>query len=165
MSDSDKLSKTQRKKAVHELQDLGVALVELAEDRLASLDLPERLRDAVMEARRITSHEARRRQLQYIGKIMRGVDPEPIRAALDGWRAEATRHSAGHKLAVAWRERLLAEPDAVGELLAEFPRADAQRLRALALGAARERDAGQPPRSFRALYQALLALLDPKGQT
>jgi ribosome-associated protein len=159
MSDSDKPSKTQRKKAVHELQDLGVELVELSEERLASLDLPERLRDAVMEARRITAHEARRRQLQYIGKIMRRVDPGPIRAALDGWRAQAGHGVAEHKRVEAWRERLLAEPDSIGELLAEFPAADAQHLRALATSAARERAAGQPPRSYRQLYQALRALI------
>ena len=160
MSDSDKPSKTQRKKAVHELQDLGTELVGLSEDRLASLDLPERLRDAVAEARGITSHEARRRQLQYIGTIMRAVDAEPIRAALDGWRGQAGRNVAEHKRVEAWRERLVAEPDAVAELLAEFPAADAHQMRALAQSAARERAEGQPPRAYRALFQALRALIE-----
>ena len=147
----DRPSKTRRKKAVHELQDLGVELVGLSEERLASLDLPERLRDAVVEARRITSHEARRRQLQYIGKLMRGVDAEPIRAALDGWRGQAGRDVVEHKRVETWRERLLAEPErALGELAAEYPRADAQQLRALVLAALRERAAGQPPRRMRA---------------
>ena len=159
MSDSDKPSKTQRKKAVHELQDLGAELVELSAERLASLDLPERLRDAVMEARRITAHEARRRQLQYIGKIMRAVDAEPIRAALQGWRAQAGSDVAAHQRVEAWRERLLADEAALAELAAEYPRADAQRLRALVLAALRERAAGQPPRSYRQLYQALRALI------
>jgi ribosome-associated protein len=164
MSDSEKPSKTQRKKAVHELQDLGAELVGLSEDRLASLDLPERLRDAVVEARRITAHEARRRQLQYIGKIMRAVDAAPIRAALHGWRGQAGRDVAEHKRLEAWRERLVEEPDAVAGLLAEFPAADAQHLRALAQSAAREREAGQPPRAYRQLYQALRALLEGRDE-
>ena len=85
--DDKRPSKSQRKKEVHALQDLGVELVALSDERLAALELPERLRDAVMEARRITAREARRRQLQYIGKLMRKVDAEPIRAALAALRA------------------------------------------------------------------------------
>ena len=160
MSDSDKPSKTQRKKAVHELQDLGEELVGLSGDRLASLDLPERLLDAVMEARRITSHEARRRQLQYIGKIMRAVDAQPIRASLDGWRAQSGRGVAEHKLVEAWRDRLLTDDAALMELAAEYPAADVTNLRSLVQAAARERAAGQPPRSYRALFQALRALIE-----
>ena len=86
-SNGEKPSKTQRKRAVHELQDLGAELVELKDDQLAAIDLPEALRDAVMEARRITRFGAKRRQLQYIGKIMRRIDAEPIRAALAELRA------------------------------------------------------------------------------
>jgi ribosome-associated protein len=154
------ISKTQRKKAVHLLQALGEALVELNDDQLAAIELPEALRDAVMAARRITKFEARRRQLQYIGKLMRRVDVEPIRAALDTATAGSRRQIAAHKRIEAWRERLLAGPDALNELLAEYPEADSERLRALVHGALRERDAGSPPRSFRELYQALRALFD-----
>lgn len=160
----DRPSKTQRKKAVHELQALGEELVELSEERLASLDLPERLREAVMEARRITAHEARRRQLQYIGKIMRTVDAEPIRAALDGWRGQAARLTAGHKRAEAWRERLLADDTALDELVAEYPAADVAQLSSLVSSALRERSAGQPPRAYRALYQALRSLLEQERE-
>ena len=87
MSDETVPSKTQRKKEVHALQDLGVELVELSDERLAAIELPESLRDAVEAARRITAREARRRQLQYIGKLMRRVDAGPIRAALAALRA------------------------------------------------------------------------------
>ncbi|HLX30684.1 MAG TPA: ribosome biogenesis factor YjgA [Casimicrobiaceae bacterium] len=76
------LSKTRRKRAMHELQDLGVALVDLDAARLATLNLPENLVDAIALARTLRKHEARRRQLQYIGRLMRGIDPAPIRAAL-----------------------------------------------------------------------------------
>jgi len=160
MSDGTPISKTQRKQAVHALQALGEELVELKEEQLAAVEMPERLRDAVTAARSITSHEARRRQLQYIGKIMRKVDPAPIRAALNVWRSQSSSHTAAHKRAEAWRERLLNDPDAIGALLAEFPSADVKHLRALIRNALSEREANQPPRSFRELFQALRALFD-----
>lgn len=158
------ISKTQRKRQVLALQDLGVELVALNEERLAMIELPEALRDAVLEARRITTHEARRRQLQYIGKLMRGMDPVPIRAALDAWRARARGHTALLKRTELWRERLLAEPGALAELLAVHPQADARRLRALVRSALAEHAANRPPKSYRALYQALRALIE-KGMT
>lgn len=164
MSQEAPLSKTQRKKAVHMLQALGEELVELNDDQLTAIELPEALRDAVMVARSITKFEAKRRQLQYIGKLMRGVEVEPIRAALDAMLARSRRQIAAHKRLEAWRERLLAGPGAVNDLLAEYPGADAGRLRALVRGALRERAAGSPPRSYRELYQALRALIE-KGVT
>ena len=87
MSQEAPISKTQRKKAVHLLQALGEELVELNDGELAAIELPEALRDAVIAARRITKFEAKRRQLQYIGKLMRRVEVEPIRAALDAMLA------------------------------------------------------------------------------
>lgn len=159
MSDDNRPSKTQRKKQVRALQDLGAALVELSDEQLAAIELPETLRDAVMEARSITQFEARRRQLQYIGKIMRRVDPVPIRAALDAYRAPSRSHALLHKRIKAWRERLLDDPNALGTLLAEYPRADAQKLESLVASALREREANRPPRAFREIYQALHALL------
>lgn len=155
----EKPSKTRRKQAVHELQSLGEELVTLSESQLAAVALPELLRDAVVHARTITKHEARRRQLQYIGKIMRRVDPAPIRAALDAFQAPSRAQAAIHKRIAAWRERLLATPAAIGELLAEYPQANERQLGALIDGVGREREAGKPPRSYRELYQALRALL------
>jgi ribosome-associated protein len=159
MSQETPPSKTRRKQAVHALQALGEALVALRTEQLARIELPERLRDAVMEARRITGFEARRRQLQYIGKLMRGVEAEPIRAALDAAQAPARAEVAAHQRAEAWRERLLADPDAVNVLLAEYPAAEIRQLRALVRAALRERAEGRPPRAFRELYQALHALI------
>ena len=160
MSQEAPISKTQRKKAVHLLQALGEELVELNDDQLAAIELPEALRDAVMAARRITKFEARRRQLQYVGKLMRRVEVEPIRAALDAMLAGSRREIATHQRIEAWRERLLIDPGALDELLAEYPGADVRRLRELVRGALRERDAGGPPRSSRELYQALRALIE-----
>ncbi|HKU71172.1 MAG TPA: ribosome biogenesis factor YjgA [Burkholderiales bacterium] len=158
--DDRRPSKTQRKKAMHDLRDLGAELVELSAERLAAIELPDTLRDAVTEARRINSFGARKRQLQYIGKIMRKVDAEPIRAALDAWRTTSDAHTAAHKRIEAWRDRLLADDAALAALAAEYPTADTSRLSALIRNAARERSAGQPPRSFRELYQALRELLE-----
>ncbi len=82
MSDDAPISKTRRKKESQALQDLGAELVALPGERLAEIELPEFLRDAVMAARRVSGFEGQRRQMQYIGKLMRGVDPQPIERAL-----------------------------------------------------------------------------------
>ena len=91
----DAPSKTRRKHDMHALQALGVALVALDPKRLATLALPEQLAEAIAFARRVRQHEARRRQMQYIGRLMRDVDPAPLRAALEAWakapRGERTR--------------------------------------------------------------------------
>ena len=163
MADENRPSKTRRKQEVHALQDLGEELVALPQDKLAAVEMPETLRDAVMEARGITSHEAKRRQLQYIGKLMRKVDAEPIRAALDQWRLQSAQGVAAHKRVEAWRERLLADADGVGAFVAEHPAADAQQLQSLVRSALKERSAGQPPRAFRQLYQELRALIEGKA--
>ncbi|MGZ8264666.1 MAG: ribosome biogenesis factor YjgA [Burkholderiales bacterium] len=148
-------SKTLRKRQMHELQALGAELVELSDEQLASVELPERLRDAVLDARRVSKHEARRRQLQFIGKIMRTVDPEPIRERLTAWKAVSREQTARLHLLERWRTRLLEEENAITELLRDYPHADAPRLRTLVRNAQRERGSGQPPRSFRALFQVL----------
>ena len=160
MADDNRPSKTQRKKAVHALQDLGVELVELPEERLEAIEMPEALRDAVMAARRITAHEAKRRQMQYIGKLMRNVDAEPIRVALDRWRTQSVQGVAAHKRVEAWRERLLADDAALAKLAADYPTADTTQIGALIRNIARERSAGRPPRSYRSLYQALRSLIE-----
>jgi ribosome-associated protein len=159
-SDEEKPSKTQRKKHVTALQDLGGELVGLTDTQLAAIDVPENLRDAVLEARRIDSFEARRRQMQYIGKLMRKVDAAPIRAALDALQAGPRREVALHKRADSWRTRLLADDAALAEFAREHPRADMRELQTLMSAALRERESGRPPRAFRQLYQVLRALID-----
>jgi ribosome-associated protein len=100
--------------------------------------------------------------MQYIGKLMRTVDAQPIRAAIDAWRTQSTGHTAVHKRIEAWRERLLAEPDAIDELTARYPGVDVLRLNGLISDALREREAHRPPRSYRELFQALRALIEKK---
>src|ERR1700704_2735016 len=134
------ISKTRRKKESQERQELGAELVALSGERLAAIDLPEFLHDAVRAARRITSFEARRRQLQYIGKLMRKVDAEPIRARLDAWKAPSRIHTAQFKRTESWRKRLLSGGErALAELLSEYPLADEHQLDRLIRDARHER--------------------------
>jgi ribosome-associated protein len=156
-------SKTQRKREMHELQALGAELVELNDEQLAAMRLPERLMGAVLDARRMSKHEARRRQLQFIGKIMRTVDAGPIREQLTAWKAVSHTHTARLHSIERWRARLLDDEHAIGDLLREHPRADAPRLRTLVRNARREHAAGQPPRSFRALFRLLNETITDEG--
>ena len=148
-------SKSARKRAMTELQDLGKELVALSVDQIKKIDLPEDLRTAVRDAKRITQHEAHRRQLQYIGKLMRSIDPEPILAALDeinGVSAVATArmHALEHL-----RLRFLEDEKVIGEIAATHPGADLQFLRQLRRNALKEQQLGKPPRAFRELFRAL----------
>jgi len=160
MGRDERISKTQRKKQVTALQDLGEELARLTDDQLAAIELPDILRDALLEVRRISAFEARRRQMQYIGKIMRKVDAAPIRAALDTFQAAPRRETALHKRADSWRERLLADQAALTEFVREYPEADGPQLQKLVDTALRERAGGRPPRAFRQIYQALRVLFD-----
>ena len=155
---SGPVSKTRRKQEMHELQALGAALVELAEAQIRSLELDEDLREAVLEAKRISSHEARRRQLQYIGRLMRDVDPAPIRARLQALEGSSAEAIARHKRLEQLRSRLLADDGALTELVAAHPGADAQALRTLIRNARREQKEGRPPRAYRELFRTLKSL-------
>lgn len=152
------LSKTRRKQEMHELQALGAALVELPEGQIRSLALGEDLREAVLEAKRISSHEARRRQMQYIGRLMREVDPAPIRARLEALEGSSAQATARHRRLEQLRERLLADDQALTDFVAAHPGADAQELRTLIRNARREQKEGRPPRAFRELFRALKSL-------
>lgn len=158
-------SKTRRKAEMHARQDLGAALVSLDDRRFAELAaevaLPERLVDAVVAARSITAWGGRKRQLQYIGRLMREVDPAAIEQRLDAWaRGHATDAARQHALE-RWRERLLAEPEALAALAAQHPSLDRTRFRALIAKARSERERSSPPHAFRELFRELKALLAP----
>lgn len=152
-------SKTKVKKQMHELRDLGVELTGLSKDQLAQLDIPDILRDAIREMHRINKFGAQRRQRQYIGKLMREVDPAPIIAKLDGWKGVSREHTAHLHLLERWRDRLLEDDRALTELLAAHPQADAQHLRALIRNAQKEKAAEKPPKSYREIFQALKEII------
>ncbi len=143
---------------MHELQALGVALVELADVQLEALGLPEELAVAVREAKRIRSHEGKRRQLQYIGRLMREVDPEPIRAQLDAIAGQSAQAAARHRRLEALRERLIGDDGALTDYVAAHAGADLQALRTLIRNARREQQEGRPPRAYRELFRLLKAL-------
>lgn len=149
------VSKTRRKREMHELQALGAALVALPGARLAALELPPELREAALEAQRLRSHEAKRRQLQYIGRLMRAVDPEPIRAQLATLEGSSAQAAAAHRRLEAWRERLLSDDTALTDFAAEHPAADLQALRALIRNARKEQKDGRPPRAYRDLFRRI----------
>ena len=148
-------SKTRKKKDMLALQDLGVQLVELNEQQLASMQLPEELLDAVMEARRLSKHEARRRQMQYIGRLMRDLDAVPIRERLEQWKGQGRAHTAQLHAIERWREELLAGDPALARFLDQHPDADSQKLRTLIRNARREQSASLPPKSYRELFRIL----------
>lgn len=155
---SGPVSKTKRKQEMHELQALGAALVELPEAQIRGLALDESLREAVLEAKRISAHEGRRRQMQYIGRLMRDVDPAPIRARLDALEGSSAEATARHRRLEQLRERLLADDQALTDFIAAHPLADAQALRTLIRNARREQKDGRPPHAFRELFRLLKSL-------
>jgi len=160
MEDDDEaieyVSKSQMKREMLALQTLGEKLVELSADQLNQLQLPDVLEKAILDAKHIKKHGAIRRQLQYIGRLMRDVDAENIQSRYDN----VTQHSAKavqqlHKIE-KWRERLLEEGDeAIQALVEEFPNIDRQQLRQLIRSAKQEKLQNKPPKAYRKIYQLL----------
>ena len=155
MEDDDFISKTQRKRQMTELQDVGAALVELSPEQLARLDIPADLREAVLECKRFNKHEAIRRQLQYIGKLMRNIDAAPIVEQLAALSAPSRKQTALFHLAEKWRDDILRGDEAIARFAAEFPAANQPRLRALAGAAREEKGKGRAPKHVRELFHAI----------
>ncbi len=151
-------SKTKLKEAMHELRDLGAELVELPVSQLKRIDLPENLLAAVRDCQKITAHGARRRQLQYIGKLMRGVDDEPIRAGLAKLRGESAAEVARIHRLERFRVRLMEDETTLTEIANQWPGVDIQHLRQLRRNALKEQELNKPPKSFRAIFQILKEL-------
>jgi ribosome-associated protein len=150
-------SKTQLKEKSHELQALGAELAALSGEQLAAIAMPDALRQAIEELRRISAHEGRRRQMQYVGKLMRGADEAPLREAV----AAATIGSAQNALALhqaeRWRAELIKGDEALTRWMVAHPGTDTQQLRSLVRAARRDAAGLTPesrqPRSFRDLFQ------------
>ena len=153
-------SKTQLKAEAGEKQALGEALLTLRADLMARLDLPEKLLDAVAQAKKITNFEGRRRQMQFIGKLMRPLDAAPIRAAIDEQANGSADLTLALHLAEQWRDKLIASDDALGGWLTEYPGTDAQQLRALIRQARKDITKPEPPgeaprhgKAYREIFQ------------
>ena len=152
----DRPSKSQLKRDMQALQDLGAALVELPKDALKRMPMPDDLADAVHEARRITDHEGKRRQVQYVGRMMRGLTADEtaaLRTALEAYRGVNRAATARLHWIERTREQLLADDAALTAFIREHPGADPQEGRTLIRNARRETEQGKPPRYFRELFQ------------
>jgi len=155
-------SKSMRKREASAAQDLGTRLIALKESELAALNLPETLQDAILLAQRITSRGGLARQRQYIGKLMRDIDPAPIEAALSAESRLSALDAEKHKRVEAWRARLLTEGSAaLDDLLAWRPGADRKALQALIAKATSTRvDSGSREGASRELFRTIRALFD-----
>ena len=151
-------SKSQKKRDAHALQALGKELVALSAEQLKRIDMPENLRIAIAEAQRTRSHEGLRRQMQYVGKVMRGVDTGPLTEALDVIRGLSAAAVAREHMLERMRERLMADEQVLGDIAAQWPGADLTRLRTLRRNALREREQNRPPRAFREIFRELRQL-------
>ncbi|WP_286220332.1 ribosome biogenesis factor YjgA [Marinobacter apostichopi] len=154
-------SKSQLKREMHALQDLGKRMLDLSNDQLETLPISETLRSAIEESRRIRQNEAKRRHLQYVGKIIRQEDdPDALKRAIDAFDAGSEEHTRRHHLAERWRDRMITEGDSVvGEFFNYCPSADMQHLRNLARNARKDvekqKNTGQARKLFRYLRECV----------
>lgn len=152
------ISKTKLKAEADAQQAIGKKLIDLSKEKLIKLNLPETLFEAVIEAKRLTANGAVRRQLQYLGRLMRDVDSAPIVEQLQAWEGKNTQENARFHTMERWRSRLIAEPNALQEFYSRFPTADIQQLRTLIRNAQREEAAQKPPKSSRELFKYIREL-------
>src|ERR1700742_855719 len=159
-TEEQRLSKSARKREASSLQDLGVKLAELPVQEIEALDLPENLFIALRDLRRLPSHGAQVRQRQYIGKLMRKIDPEPVLAKLAERKQRHDVEIRHFQQIERWRDRLLSEPAAaLQELLEEYPQADRAKVTQLLQKAERERLEQRSPVGARELFAFLRQLI------
>lgn len=157
-------SKSQRKRDMDALQDIGRALTELPAAKLKKMNLDDGLLVAVLDFQKITANGAKRRQLQYIGKLMRDIDPEPIEQQLAALRGDSSAHTRWLHLLERWRERLVEDDSHVQQLINDFPQLDVQQLRTMVRNARKEREESKPPKANRQLFQLLKELIPEQGK-
>jgi ribosome-associated protein len=158
-SEEQRLSKSARKREAASLQELGVKLSALPDQEIKALNLPENLFVALRDLRRLPSHGAQVRQRQYIGKLMRNIDPEPVLAKLAERKQRHDVEIRHFQQLERWRDRLLSEPGAIDELLEEYPNADRSALTKLLEKAEKERLEQRSPVGARELFAFLRQLL------
>lgn len=148
-------SKTKLKAEADAQQALGVKLSALSKDKLNKLNLPEDLMAAILETKKITANGAIRRHRQYLGKLMREIDPTPIIEQLSRWEGKNTAENAYFHGLERWRDRLISDPNAISEFMALHPNTDSQQLRSLIRNAQKEHLANKPPKSSREIFKLL----------
>ena len=157
--DMEPKSKSQVKREMLALQSLGEKLVDLSRDQIMKIGMPQELQEAVFFAKTIKRGEARRRQLQYIGSLMREVDPEPIQKAVYDLSKGRLQDAERFQELERWRDGLVdGNSGIMEEIVNRFPDVDRQGLNRLALSAAKEREASKPPKASRALFRLLRGL-------
>ena len=159
------ISKTKLKAEADAQQEIGVKLVALPASKLAQLDLPERLIDAINEAKRITANGAIRRQKQYIGSLMRDIDVTPIVEQMQKWEGKNTAENAYFHQLENWRTRLIADENALSEFMGIYPNVDSQQIRTLIRNARREASSNKPPKSSRELFKLLREITGETNQS
>ena len=154
-------SKSQLKREMTALQKLGSVLVEAPRDRVKRVPMPEDVLEAILACQKITSHEGRRRQLQYVGKKMRSLTDEEvavIQATVDGWRGASRAEAAALHAVERQRDKLLADDGALTELCAQHPELDVQQMHTLIRNARKEQAENKPPKAYREIFQILKSL-------
>ena len=153
-------SKSQLKRDTHALQQLGSELLEIPESDWDLFELSDELTAALRETKRIRSHSARKRQLQYIGKLMRNIEAEPIRQYFEQRRTVHDQQTKAHHELEIWRDRLIGEGDLViEEFLKLYTAADRQHLRQLVRQVTKEAAQNKPPKSSRALFRYIREII------
>lgn len=160
-------SRNELKKTMQDLQELGEAVASLPVDRLDKLKIDERLRDAIDELRRTKSFEGKRRQIQYIGKLMKHENPEPLREAVASFRVGSATDTLALHQAEYWRDQLLAGDDALANWVKEYPATDVQQLRSLVRAARKEKlEPGERHgRAYRDLFKLVKELMSTESGT
>ena len=159
-------SKSELKRQMSELQKLGEELVADARDRVKRVPMPEDVRDAILMCQTITNHEGRRRQMQFVGKMMRKLDEEEvavIQRTIDSWKGMSKADTAALHALERRRDKLLADDKALTTLLAEHAELDGQHLRTLIRNARKEQAENKPPKAYREIFQ-ILKDLDKKSK-
>ncbi|MES2910787.1 MAG: ribosome biogenesis factor YjgA [Pseudomonadota bacterium] len=163
-------SKTQLKAEADEMQALGEALLTLRADLMARLDVPDKLLDAIKDAKKITNFEGKRRQMQFIGKLMRPLDPDPIREAINEQLNGSAQLTLALHLAEQWRDKLVADDESLQQWLVEYPDTDSQQMRALIRQARKDykpEKPGEAPRhgkSYREIFQMVKEMMKAKAE-
>lgn len=157
----DRPSKSQLKREMTALQDLGEELVSQPKDRVMRVPMPEDVREAILECQKIKDHEGRRRQMQFVGKKMRTLEEDEVTAiqkVIDSWKGASKSETAAMHALEKRRDKLLADDKALTELKEQYPQADVQQLRTLIRNARKEQAENKPPKAYREIFQILKQL-------
>jgi ribosome-associated protein len=163
----DRPSKSQLKREMTALQELGEELVSQPKERVMRVPMPEDVRDVILECQKIKDHEGRRRQLQFVGKKMRTLEEDEVAAiqkVIDSWKGASKAETAAMHALERRREKLLADDKALTELKQHYPEVDVQQLRTLIRNARKEQAENKPPKAYREIFQ-ILKQLQTKAST